>query len=298
MSPRRLLFQSGLFSIVLHLALLGMLVLSFDFVSRPLLPAPATEKEVVKAVTVDNAQVQQELQKIRDAENEKLKKQQALEKKLKDLENQAASVEKQRKAEEQRLAETKRKQEQEKKQREAEQKKLAQLKQEQQELEKKRQLEDQKRKAEEAERKRREEAAAAEKKRKEEEQQRAEEERKRKAAEEARKKQLAEEQRQREAAQARQDQALLQNIALKIKQSVEGNFNKSGLPPGLECELTVRTVPGGEVVSVSVSKSSGNDIFDRRAIAAVEKASPLPLPEDAATFNRLQLRQFAFLFRP
>ena len=91
---------------------------------------------------------------------------------------------------------------------------------------------------------------------------------------------------------------MLQSIATSIYRRVVNNFNKSGLPPGLECELTVRTIPGGEVVNVSVSKSSGNDIFDRRAMAAVEKASPLPLPEDAATFDRLKLRQIAFRFRP
>ena len=288
MSLRRLILQSGLFSIALHLALLGLLVLSFDFSRKPLLlPTHTTDKDIVKAVTVENRQVEQELQKIKDAETKKLKKQQELEKKLKDLENQAAKVEQRRKDEEKRLADVKTKQAQEQKQRELEQKKLSQLKQEQQELEKKRKLEEDRKKAEEAE-----------KKRKEDERKRAEEEQQRKAREQALKQQLAEEQRQREAAQARQDQQLLQSIAANIYRSVVSNFNKSGLPPGLECELTVRTVPGGEVVNVSISKSSGNDIFDRRAMAAVQKASPLPLPEDAATFDRLKLRQIAFRFRP
>ena len=288
MSLRRLILQSGLFSITLHLALLGMLVMSFDFASKPLLPMPQPGRDIVKAVTVENKQVEQELQKIKDAENEKLKKQQELEKKLKDLESKAARAEQQRKNEERRLMEAKRKQQQEKKQSELEQQKLAQLKQEQQELEKNRKLEEEKRKK----------AEEDEKRRKDEERKRAEEEQKQKAAEEARKKQLAEEQRQREAAQARQDQQMLQNIAADIYRRVVNNFNISGLPPGLECELTVRTVPGGEVVNVIVSKSSGNEIFDRRAIAAVEKASPLPLPEDAATFDRLKLRQFSLPFRP
>jgi colicin import membrane protein len=289
MPLRRLILQSGLFSITLHLALLGMLVLSFDFSRKPLLlPTQTTDKDIVKAVTVESKQVEQELQKIKDAENKKLKKQQALEKKLKDLEQKTAKVERRRKTEEKRLAEAKKKQQQEQKQRVLEQQKLAQLKQKQQELEKKRKLEEDRKKAEEAE-----------KKRKEEERKRAaEEEQKRKAREQALKQQLAEEQRQREAAQVRQDQQMLQSIAANIYRRVVNNFNKSGLPPGLECELTVRTIPGGEVVNVSISKSSGNDIFDRRAMAAVEKASPLPLPEDAATFDRLKLRQIAFRFRP
>lgn len=288
MGLRSLILQSGLFSITLHIALLGILILSFDFSAKPLLPMPRADNEIVKAVTVENEQVQQELQRIKDAENEKLKQQQELEKKLKDLESRTARAQQQRKAEEQRLAEAKKKQAQEKKQRELEQQKLTRLKQEQQELEKKQRLEEEKKKAE----------AEAEQQRKEKERKRAEEEQQRKVREQALKQQLAEEQRQREAEQSRLDQQMLQNIAADIYRRVVNNFNISGLPPGLECELTVRTVPGGEVVNVIISKSSGNEIFDRRATAAVEKASPLPLPEDVNTFDRLKLRQFAFRFKP
>ena len=116
--------------------------------------------------------------------------------------------------------------------------------------------------------------AEAERKRK------AEEEKRKKAAEEALKKQLAQEQQE-------QDKKTLQNIVADIYHKVTGNFNKTGLPKGLECVLSVQTIPGGEVISVTMSKPSGNEIFDRRAITAVEKASPLPLPADPATFDRL-----------
>lgn len=271
----------------MHLALIGMLLVSFDFLPSPNIKMTQPSEDIVKAVAIDNEQVEQELQRIKDLENEKLIKQQELEKKLKELENRAAQVEKNRKEEEKRLAETKKKQEQEKKQRELEQQKLAQIKKEQQELEQKRRIEEEKKKAEEAEKKRR-----------EDERKRAEEEQKRKQQEEVLKRQLAEEQRQREMQQAAQDQQMLQNIAANIYRRVVSNFNKSGLPAGLECELTVRTIPGGEVINVSISRSSGNDIFDRRAVAAVEKASPLPMPEDTATFDRLKLRQISFRFRP
>ena len=284
---KRIILQSGLFTITLHLAIIGMLVISFDFLPQPKIKLTPPGEDIVKAVAIDNQQVEQELQRIKEQENEKLKKQQELEKKLKELENQAARVEKQRRVEEKRLADAKKKQEQEKKLSELEQQKLAQLKKEQQELEQKRRLEEEKKKAE-----------AADKKRKEEERIRAEEEQKRKQQEEALKRQQAEEQRRLEAQQASQDQQLLRSIAADIYRRVVGNFNKSGLPPGLECELTVRTIPGGEVINVSISRSSGNEIFDRRAMAAVEKASPLPLPEDPVTFDRLKLRQIAFRFRP
>ena len=83
-----------------------------------------------------------------------------------------------------------------------------------------------------------------------------------------------------------------------IYHKVTGNFNKTGLPKGLECVLSVQTIPGGEVISVTLNKPSGNDIFDRRAITAVEKASPLPLPANPAIFDRLGLRKFNFRFKP
>ena len=35
----------------------------------------------------------------------------------------------------------------------------------------------------------------------------------------------------------------------------------------------------GKVKSVLVLKTSGSDVFDRQAVLAVEKSSPLPLPE-------------------
>jgi colicin import membrane protein len=287
MPLRRLILQSGLFTITLHLAIIAMLVTSFDFLPAPRLNLTPPGEDIVKAVAVNNEQVEKELQRIKDLESEKLKKQQELEKKLRDLENRTAKAEQQRREEEKRLAETRTKQAQEKKQREQEQQKLAQLKKEQEELERKRRIEEDKKKAEEAERIR-----------KEEERKRIEAEQKRREQEEALKRQLAEEQQQREAQQASQDQKMLRTIAANIYRQVVSNFNKSGLPPGLECELTVRTIPGGEVINVSISRSSGNEIFDRRAMAAVEKASPLPLPGDAATFDRLKLRQIAFSFRP
>ena len=98
--------------------------------------------------------------------------------------------------------------------------------------------------------------------------------------------------------QQKQDQIILQDINVKIYRVVTGNFNKTGLPKGLECMLSVQTIPGGEVISVTVSQSSGNEIFDRRAVTAVEKSSPLPLPADPATFDRLRLRILPFKFKP
>lgn len=68
---------------------------------------------------------------------------------------------------------------------------------------------------------------------------------------------------------------------------------------GMEALLAIQLVPTGEIVSVSVVRSSGSSAFDRSAINAVEKAdsfpelSNLPNREFEKTFRRFQL-----LFRP
>jgi TonB family protein len=68
---------------------------------------------------------------------------------------------------------------------------------------------------------------------------------------------------------------------------------------GMEAVLAIQLVPTGEIVSVSVLRSSGSVAFDRSAINAVEKAGSFPelrnLPprEFEQTFRRFQL-----LFRP
>jgi colicin import membrane protein len=48
----------------------------------------------------------------------------------------------------------------------------------------------------------------------------------------------------------------------------------------LQVTLQIELDSKGNVESVEVSHSSGNSAFDRQAIAAVKKASPLPIPED------------------
>jgi colicin import membrane protein len=54
----------------------------------------------------------------------------------------------------------------------------------------------------------------------------------------------------------------------------------SGTGRDLECLVEARLIPGGEVTpgSVRVIRSSGNPAFDRSVVAAVYKASPLPVP--------------------
>ena len=277
--------KAVIFSVVIHAAAFGVLVISIDMGAKTF-HKPAAK--IVNAVAIDNKEVEMELQKLREIDEQKKKKQQEAEQKLKDAEKKLADAENKRRTEEKRLADARKKKEQEKKQREAEAEKLAKIKKEQEDLEKQRIIEEEKKRKAEQERQRK----LAEEK------QRQEAERKRKEQEEALKKQLAEEQKAREAEQAKKDQQLLRNIYAELYQRVKNNFNISGLPPGLKCEIDVRVIPGGEIINASINRSSGNDIFDSRALVAVQKASPLPVPDDAATLDRLNLRHFIFEFNP
>jgi len=54
------------------------------------------------------------------------------------------------------------------------------------------------------------------------------------------------------------------------------------------CKLLVRLAPGGVVLTVKLIQSSGDPALDRSAIAAVHKASPLPVPEDINLFDKFR----------
>ena len=285
-------FVSSFFlSLLLHAVLIVLLVFSVDTSVRKV-PKVMPQVNIVNAVSIDKNQVEKEINRFKEIEKEKiakeLKKQQKLERKLRDLEKLAAKAKKTRKAEEKKLAEVKKKKTAEQKKREEEQNKLSQLKKEKAEIEKKQKESEERKREEEAERKKREEIKQKE-----------EQERKHKREEEQRLQQeLAEEQEQLEAEQLSRDQQLLQNIIANIRRRIISNFNISGLPEGLEGKLLVQVIPGGEVISVSISKSSGNELFDRRARLAVQKSSPLPIPDDVATFERLGLRRLLIPFQP
>jgi colicin import membrane protein len=291
-------------AIALHIAVGALLVVSMDF-PREIAVQPHAKVNVLEAVTVDSARVDEELDKLKEQERQKQEEQRRREEEIArqkaEAEKRAAEAEEKRKAEEKRLAELEQKRKEEQKAREAEEKRLAEIKKKQEEAERQRRLEEEKKRkaAEEAERLRKE--AEAEKKRAEEERQRKiEEEKKRKAAEEAMRKQLAEEEARRKAAeaaaQARRDASVINEYGARIKYAIQQEFNTTGLPPGLSCVLTIRMVPGGEVVSVKVVESSGSAIFDRRAEVAVSRASPLPVPDDPRVFE--QMREIRLTFEP
>ncbi|KGD65277.1 hypothetical protein Y5S_01170 [Alcanivorax nanhaiticus] len=64
----------------------------------------------------------------------------------------------------------------------------------------------------------------------------------------------------------------------------------------LQTTVRIRTIPGGEVLDVSVVKSSGYPQFDESVVKAVQLAAPLPVPS-GALFDK-EFRSFLMVFEP
>lgn len=185
--------------------------------------------------------------------------------------------------------EAERKVEEERVKREQEIKRQAEIqrKKAEEERKKKEAEEERKRKAEE-ERKRKEEE---ERKKKEEERKRKEEERKRKEEEQRRLKQMMEDELSREA-EARAEAARIGEVqktwAQQLNEHIRSRWLRPpGLPQGLRCQVRIEILPNGEVVAVTIIRSSGNPAFDVSVENAVYKSSPLPLPSDPKAFERV-----------
>jgi colicin import membrane protein len=190
-----------------------------------------------------------------------------------------------------------------------EQEKQQQL--EKQKAEKQKQLEQEKAKAE----------AAKKEAAKKAEQQKQEAEKKRKEQEEAQRKKQQEEaaRKQREQAEkaalakamAAEEQALAAASAQEavtsyqavIQRAVQNNWSR---PPtartGMRAILAIQMLRSGEIVDATVVKSSGNDAFDRSAVAAVKRTGHIPelaklAQESPAVFDQ-NFRRFQLDFYP
>ena len=93
---------------------------------------------------------------------------------------------------------------------------------------------------------------------------------------------------------------LAAGYAALIQQTVINYWSRpASARNGMEAELSIQLIPTGEILSVTLVRSSGNSAFDRSAINAVEKAGSfpelrsLPAPEFEKSFRRFRL-----LFRP
>ena len=88
--------------------------------------------------------------------------------------------------------------------------------------------------------------------------------------------------------------ALAEYVGL-IRQKVERNWVRPpGAAAGLECELHVTQIPGGQVTGVRIGNCPADDAVRRSIEAAVLRASPLPMPANQALFDR----NLRFVFKP
>lgn len=159
----------------------------------------------------------------------------------------------------------------------------------------KQQAETERKKRDEAERKKRDEAERerreqeAERKRQEDvERQRKENERLRIEAEAA-----AMQQRRDAELAAEQERLDAMNAGLQERYilAIHNHIYKFWNPPpsaktGIECVVSVRQAPGGVVAGFTIDSCTGGDAVRRSVEAAIQAASPLPLPPDPSVFER------------
>lgn len=282
--------RSALYAVLVHLLLLGLLMINVDWSSMTHV-APQHADTPVQARVVEEDQLRQEVER----QQQEVERQRAAEaERQRQLEEQAAAARRQREQEERRVADLKRQQAEE----------ARRLEEARASAQKEKAAAEAKRKAEAEARQK----AVAEAKRKAEEEAKrkteAEAAAKRKAEAEARRKvEEAERQAELAAERARLDQERQRAVAAAINQytalihdRVRRNWR---LPPnwrGLSCTVSVKLIPGGDVASVRIVRSSGDPVFDRSVESAVFQAAPLPVPSEPHLFEAF--REFNFIFDP
>lgn len=266
--------------------------------------------EIVNAVSVDNQEVMQTVNRLKQERANQLKaeqaRQQALTKQV-EMARKARIQEQQRlvklKEEAEKLAIARKKQIEEEKrhlkqlaeQKIQEAKRLEELKTKQQQLQKKQQEEVEKLaqlKQKQAEEKIRNDKLKDDKAKEE------------LARAEKAKAELAEKRRQAAMQQAAADAANKAQLAgevNKYKAMIVNAISRQWILPenvdsALSSQFRIRLAPDGAVLEVSLIRSSGDAILDRSAQTAIYKASPLPVPTDPATFDLF--RDISLTVRP
>ncbi len=264
--------KAFVYALLVHALLVGLMLLGVRWQTRP----AAVDTKIVQATVVQDPEIKKEIERLKQ-ENERtvaLEAQRAKQA-LQEVQHQAEVDKKKQQVLEKQALE---KQVLEKQQ-------AAELKQK---TEEKKKLEQKK-------------LAEAEVKRQATEAQKKDSEQRRQQAEAALKEQLAAEEKDRTQAQtaaaAASQRGEIARFEAIIRQKVERSWTRpANAREGLECVVQVRLVAGGEVLQAVVVRSSGNPLFDRSAINAVYKASPLPVPDDKSMFDHF--REFDFKFRP
>lgn len=267
-------------------------------IEQPIAATPPNE--VVKAVSVDNKQVMETVNRLKQ-EREQQKRAEI--NRQNELKRQAEAARQQRIKEQQQIARLKEEANKiaiaRKKQAEEEKKRLKQLA-EQQALEAKRIDELKKQKDELVKQQKLEAQKLAELNKKK----LVEKEKAEKAQAEMEKKKLAEADAAAKQAQATQNaekQARIAGEVDKYKALIVNAIGRNWILPenvdsGLSSQFRIRLAPDGMVLEVTLTRSSGDPLLDRSAQTAIYKASPLPVPADPDTFSLF--RDISLTVRP
>ena len=91
-----------------------------------------------------------------------------------------------------------------------------------------------------------------------------------------------------------------QGYVALMAQVIEQNWSR---PPsarrGMKCELQIQLVPTGEVINVTIVKSSGNTAFDRSAEQAVKRVGRFEMLQDVPSdLFEQYFRQLTLVFNP
>jgi colicin import membrane protein len=321
-------------ALALHLFLMVLLlsdnankrpVLTEEFKNEPGLEQSASiappQPEIVKAVSVDNQKVMETVNRLKQ---ERIQKQQAEERRQREVTQQVEYARQQRIKEQQELARLKeeankiaiaRKKEAEEEKKRLKQlaeekaqeaKRIEELKKQKEELVRQQQLEA--KKLEELNKKKNAEKALAnqlklEQKKAEQEKraQIAKEQAEHKQENQAKADVLRKQQEQALAAQNEERRAHMAGVVDKYKALIVNAIGRNWILPEhvnrtLSSQFRIRLAPDGSVLDVTLIRGSGDPLLDRSAQTAIYKASPLPVPTDEDTFN--MFRDISLTVRP
>lgn len=274
-------------AVVLHLFLLGFIIIHFNFFEK-VKPASAfvSNARIINAVMVNQNKVDNELKKIKQAEQQK---------RLADQEKLRKLQEEKQKLAQQKLEELKQI-EQLKKQKQEEEKRVQALKEEAKKVAelKAKQLQEKKKLQEvQAKKKKEEERLAKIEKEKVAKKKLLELAEKEKSLED----ELAAEDAQITSANNRRMMSEIERYTDLIRHEVGRHWIvPDNAKENTRCVLLIRVGPGGLVKEVKLLTSSGEPALDRSAQNAVFRASPLPVPEDPELFEKF--REIKLVVRP
>jgi len=286
-------FAIALFlSFVLHVVIAAVLLMG-NFENKPEVPKTSAPMQAIQATIVDKSKIEAQLNKIKKKKRDDAKR-------VKELQQQAASAKRKRAKEEKRIKDLDRqrkKKAREKKAADSAAKKARTKANAAEKLRKKKKKEADKKIADKA-------AADAKAKRLKDQKaaKKAEDLRKKKAAERKRKKQeakeradqqqmleqqMAEEMAVRQQARRQQTMTEVGRFTALIRQTIQGNLiTDRSTMEGKSCKLTISLAPSGFVTNVVIG--NGDKVVCDAAKTAIYKAGTLPVSKDPEVFKEMR----------